>query len=71
MQCKHDDCLTCPYPVCVKEEKLKKEPKDRRAYYKAYYRAHREELINKSKERWRLRHDKEKQQAGHDHYGAA
>jgi len=62
MQCKHDDCLTCPYPVCVREEKTKKPQKDRRAYYKAYYQAHREELIKKSSERWRLRHGKEKQQ---------
>ena len=64
MQCKHDDCLSCPYPVCVKVERLKKEPKDRREYYKSYYRAHREELINKSKERWGKQKDDKKKQQG-------
>lgn len=34
MKCEHDNCFTCPYPDCIKEEKPKP---DRSAYMHEYY----------------------------------
>lgn len=48
------DCVNCPHEVCLHD--IEPPKKDRREYMRNYYKAHREELIEKSKERWRKKH---------------
>lgn len=44
-RCNHDDCFTCPYPDCVKDQP--KAEKDRKDYQKKYYEEHKAEILEK------------------------
>lgn len=61
-KCKHDDCFTCPYDDCIKGKKLNKDKPikikstkvkpNRKAYYKEWYEANKDELAIKRKARY-------------------
>ena len=34
MKCTHDDCSTCPYPDCIKDDHMEKDRERHRIHYK-------------------------------------
>ena len=34
MKCTHDDCTTCPYPDCIKDDHMEKDRERHREHYK-------------------------------------
>ena len=51
MRCEHDDCLTCPYPECVKDRVIGRTSEAKRRYNTAYYERNKARFHEKYMER--------------------
>ena len=47
MKCNHDDCLTCPYPECLKDNPKGNTTEAKRRYNKKHYESHKERFHEK------------------------
>ena len=57
MTCKHNDCLTCPYPDCVYEKakekgKAPKRTHERSEYWAKYYEENKERIKKRMRQRY-------------------